>query len=238
MPNLPCSLSREKSHSPLVFQSHMSPSFWDWPHWMKLPIKTTIRKYSIESGFGDCFETMPGNNNFNAQHGYGMPSLHHFGGLGDNFMGSARQEVISNPSWGNFDTLGLSGIRRTWGSQWDSRAHPDSMGFFQIPPFDFSLVRPLQTYWWLVGIREFGCESKPFLSRAAPPPPCYIPLCRGLLLHTFVANDWCRYALQKNLVAKVLVASQEILLQTYVAGWRPKPVTNPMFLIHSHIIPT
>ena len=128
---------------------------------------------------------MPGNNNFNAQHGYGMSSLHHFGGLGEDFMGSARQEVISNPSWGNFDTSGLSGIRRTWGSQWDSRAHPDSMGFFQIPPFDFSLVRPLQTYWWLVGIREFGCESKPFLSRAPPPviypfvaACCYIPLLR------------------------------------------------------------
>ena len=37
-----------------------------------------------------------------------------------------------------------------------------------------------------------------------PPTPCYIPLCRGPLLHIFVANDWSRYALQKNLVAKVL----------------------------------
>ena len=70
---------------------------------------------------------------------------------------------------------------------------------------------------------------------AGPPTPCYKPLCRGLLLHTLVANAWCRYALQKNLVANVLVASQEILLETYVADWPPKPVTNPMFLIHSHI---
>ena len=59
-------------------------------------------------------------------------------------------------------------------------------------------------------------------------------LCRGLLLHTFVANAWRRYALQKNLVAKLLVASQEILLQTYVAEWPPEPATNPVFLIHSH----
>ena len=63
----------------------------------------------------------------------------------------------------------------------------------------------------------------------------YILEILGLLLHTFVANDWCRYAVQKNLVAKVLVASQEILLQTYVAEGPPKPVTNPMFLIHSQL---
>ena len=42
-------------------------------------------------------------------------------------------------------------------------------------------------------------------------------------------------ALQKNLVAEVLVASQEIPLQTSGAEWLPKPVTNPMFLIDSHV---
>ena len=68
-----------------------------------------------------------------------------------------------------------------------------------------------------------------------PPRSCYIPLCRGLLLHTFGANACRRYALQKNLVAKVLVAGREILLQTYVAESPRKPVTNPVFLIHSHI---
>ena len=77
-------------------------------------------------------------------------------------------------------------------------------------------------------------NQNPVLSRA-PPHPCYIPLCRGLLLHTFVANAWHRYALQRNLVAQVLVASQQILLQTYVAEWPPKPVTNLVFLIHRHI---
>ena len=82
--------------------------------------------------------------------------------------------------------------------------------------------------------RHLGCESKT-RSVAGPPTPCCIPLCHGLLLHTFVANAWRRYALQKNLVAKVLVASQEILLQTYVAEWPPKPVANPVFLIHSHL---
>ena len=83
----------------------------------------------------------------------------------------------------------------------------------------------------------YGCESRPHFVAAPPPPtPCYIPLCRGmLLLQIFVANAWRRYALQKNLVAKVLVARQEILLQTYVSEWPPKPVTNPVFLIHSHV---
>ena len=36
----------------------------------------------------------------------------------------------------------------------------------------------------------------------------------------------------------MLVASQEVLLQTYVAERPPKPVTNPMFLIHNHVILT
>ena len=80
----------------------------------------------------------------------------------------------------------------------------------------------------------YGCESKPRFV-AAPPIPCYIPLCRGLLLQTFVANDWRRYALHNNLVAKVLAASQEIRSQTFVAEWPPKPVTKPVFLIHSRI---
>ena len=71
----------------------------------------------------------------------------------------------------------------------------------------------------------YMCESKPCFV-VCPPAPRYIPLCRGRLLHTFVANASRRYALQKNLVAEVLVASQEILLQTYVAEWPPKPVTN------------
>ena len=33
---------------------------------------------------------------------------------------------------------------------------------------------------------------------------------------------------------KVLVKSQEILLQAYLAEWPPKPVTNPVLLIHRH----
>ena len=81
-------------------------------------------------------------------------------------------------------------------------------------------------------------NRSPVCSRPpSPPTPCYILPCRGLLLHTFVANAWRTYALQKKLVAKGLVASQEILLQTYVAEWPPKPVTNPVFLIHSRITP-
>ena len=78
-----------------------------------------------------------------------------------------------------------------------------------------------------------GCESKLRFVAVPHPHPCYIPLCRGQLLHTFVANNWRRHALQKNLVTQVLVASQELLLQTYVAEWLPKPVTSPVFLIHS-----
>ena len=78
-----------------------------------------------------------------------------------------------------------------------------------------------------------GCETRHRFVAAPPPPPVAYPICRGLLLHTFVANAWRRYAPQKNIVAKVLVASQAILLQTYVAEWPPKPVTNPAFLIHN-----
>ena len=39
----------------------------------------------------------------------------------------------------------------------------------------------------------------------------------------------------KRTFTKVLVASQEILLQTYVAERPPKPDTYPVFLIQSHI---
>ena len=78
-------------------------------------------------------------------------------------------------------------------------------------------------------------NQNPVLSRAPPPHPLLHALCRSLLLHTFVANDWCRYALQKDLIAKVLVENQGILLQTYEAKWPPKPVTNPRILTHSHI---
>ena len=35
------------------------------------------------------------------------------------------------------------------------------------------------------------------------------------------------------LVSTVLVTSQEILLQAYVADWPPKPVTNPGFLMQA-----
>ena len=80
-------------------------------------------------------------------------------------------------------------------------------------------------------------NQNPALLRAPPPPVtysfvaacCYIPLSRMI-----GAGMRCRYAPHENL-AKVLVASQEILLETYVAEWPPKPVTNSMFLIHSHM---
>ena len=73
----------------------------------------------------------------------------------------------------------------------------------------------------------FDCESKPGFVAGPALPLLHTPLSRP--------NAWRRYALQKNLVAKVLVASQEILLQTYVAEWPPKPVTNPALLIHGHL---
>ena len=68
-----------------------------------------------------------------------------------------------------------------------------------------------------------------------PPPPQPVTYSFDLLLNTLVANPWRRYALQKNLVAKVRVASQEILLQTYVVEWPPKPVTKTVLLIHSRV---
>ena len=79
-------------------------------------------------------------------------------------------------------------------------------------------------------------------SRPPPPPrppppgsrsptPCCMLLCRGLVLRTFVANAWHGYAPQKNLVDKVLVASQKILLRAYVAEWPPKPFTSAVLWI-------
>ena len=68
---------------------------------------------------------------------------------------------------------------------------------------------------------------------AGPPHPLlHVPMSRP------VVSRLCRehrYAPQKNLVAKVLVAIQETLLQAYVAEWPPEPVTNLVFFIHSHI---
>ena len=75
-------------------------------------------------------------------------------------------------------------------------------------------------------------NENPVLSRPPPPPPLLQTLCRGLLLPTFVANDWRRYALQKNLVTKGLVASQEILLQTY-----SQPYSNIILTMVMVIIP-
>ena len=66
--------------------------------------------------------------------------------------------------------------------------------------------------------------------------PCCIPLCRSLLLQTFVANACCRYTPQENLVGKAIVASQEILLQAYYVAERPpRHVTNPVSLTHIHM---
>ena len=61
--------------------------------------------------------------------------------------------------------------------------------------------------------------------REAAPTPSQISPGRGLLLRTFVANYWYRYAAHKKLVAKVAVAFQGILLQAYVVEWLSKPVT-------------
>ena len=79
-------------------------------------------------------------------------------------------------------------------------------------------------------------DQKPRFVKGPSPTPCYIPLCRGLSLHVFVASAWYQYghAPQKKLVAQVR-AYQEILLQAYVAEWPPKLGTNPMLLIHSHM---
>ena len=67
-------------------------------------------------------------------------------------------------------------------------------------------------------------SQKPILS---PPPPH-----PHLIAYPFVAaccccvpcamNAWYRYAAQHSIVAKVRIASQQILLQAYVAEWPPK----------------
>ena len=70
-------------------------------------------------------------------------------------------------------------------------------------------------------------HQNPVLSRVPDPTSVTYPFVAACCyIH---ANAWRRYALQKNLVAKVLVASHEILLQTHVAEWPPEPVTNPVF---------
>ena len=79
-------------------------------------------------------------------------------------------------------------------------------------------------------LRQLGSGSNPVLS--PPPTPCYIPLCRGLLLHTSVASARYGHAPGKRLVARVLVASQDILPH-YVAESPPKPVRNSAFFVHS-----
>ena len=83
-------------------------------------------------------------------------------------------------------------------------------------------------------VDPYNCESKP--SFAGPPDPLlHNPLSRPVV--TYLWHECLgQVCPKKNLVAKVLVASQEILLQTYVAEWPPKHVTHPVLLIHGHII--
>ena len=65
-----------------------------------------------------------------------------------------------------------------------------------------------------------------------PPPGLHTPLSRPVV--AYLCREYVALVYPtKELVAKVFVASQEILLQTYVGEWPPKPVTNPVFLIHS-----
>ena len=75
-------------------------------------------------------------------------------------------------------------------------------------------------------INQMAVNQNPVLSRA-PPTPCYIPLCRGLLLRTFVANAWRWYALQQNLVAKVLVASRGISVRNLCRGMAAEACYKP-----------
>ena len=79
-----------------------------------------------------------------------------------------------------------------------------------------------------------SCRSKAHFVATPTPAPCCIPPCDDLLLHTLLASAWYGHASPKKLGAKVLVAGWEILLQAYLAERPSKPVTNPMFLIHSH----
>ena len=44
-------------------------------------------------------------------------------------------------------------------------------------------------------------DQKPVLSRA-PPTPCYMPRCRGPLLHTLIASAWYASSLQKSACRK------------------------------------
>ena len=111
-------------------------------------------------------------------------------------------------------------------------------------PFGLKRVSPMQlveavygvTVWIAIEFRDdvhLAVNQNPVLSRA-PPTPGYIPLCRGLLLRTFVANAWRWYALQKNLVAKVLVASRGISVTNLCRGMAAEACYKPSVLTHSH----
>ena len=102
-----------------------------------------------------------------------------------------------------------------------------AVGMFERP------YGPMGNPWGKIGMMQGLCKCYmavnqiPVLSRA-PPPLLHTPVSRP------VATYLCRECLSqvcptKEPSAKVLVASQEILFQTYVAESSPKPVTNPVF---------
>ena len=79
---------------------------------------------------------------------------------------------------------------------------------------------------------QFGCGSKPRVV-AGPPAPSVASLCRGRLFQT-LRRGFLAAMIEHNtsrFVAKGFVAKHPGLLQTYVAKWPPKPVTNPVFSI-------
>ena len=86
---------------------------------------------------------------------------------------------------------------------------------------------------------QSGVDQKHVLSRGPPPTPHpFVAAClgfRGLglplwglrkcLVQVCPTEELC------NFVAKMLVESQDVLLQAYVAEWRPKTATITVFLI-------
>ena len=68
----------------------------------------------------------------------------------------------------------------------------------------------------------------------AKTPPLVIPLLSLRAIVTYLPRECLVRA--SRFIAEVLVASQDILLQTFVAEYPPKTVTNQVFSIHNHVV--
>ena len=81
----------------------------------------------------------------------------------------------------------------------------------------------------------YGCGSKPRVVARPPPPLCYKPLSRPAVTNpsSRISRGYDSTYYRKEAL-HFLGRGRPRLLQTYVAKWPSKPVTNSMFLIRCH----